>query len=201
VAVHRTLLRIERAANLRPGAEALAHLADRAARGPKERQRCSRPNKHAHLDPFRELSQKIPQNRRLSPTRQREVRREKPAGDVDVRLGPLELRHHPRQRLGTVDQDLERSSRARRRLTGGPATPRSINRPQPADPLEPTPVVRTDGAANRRPQPAVNTKREIGGHERGSSHAACGRIDSYSASSQGARERLLAPPERLPLDG
>jgi hypothetical protein len=37
-------------------------------------------------------------------------------------------------------------------LARGPATRRSIKHHQPADPLQPAPVVRTDGAANRRPQ-------------------------------------------------
>jgi hypothetical protein len=90
---------------------------------------------------------------------------------VDVRLGPLEFRHHPGQRFGTVDQDVERSSRARLRVAGSPVTPWSIKCYQPADPLEPAAVVRTDGAANGRSQVAVSTKREIGGHGRGSSHA------------------------------
>jgi hypothetical protein len=164
VAVHRPLLRIERAANLCAAAEALAHLADRSARWPKERQRRSCPDEHAHLDPFGELGQQIPQNRRLSPTRERKVRREEPAGDVNVRLGPLQFRHHPRQRLGTVDQNLERTSRARPRVTGGPATPRNVKSSQPADPLQPTPVVRPDGVTNRRSQVAVSTERKIGGH-------------------------------------
>jgi hypothetical protein len=43
-------------------------------------------------------------------------------------LGPLEFRHHPGQRLGTVDQDIERSSRARPRVTGGPVTPPGASR-------------------------------------------------------------------------
>jgi hypothetical protein len=164
VAVHRPLLRIERAADLRAGTEALAHPSYRPPRGPKHRQRRSRPDKHTHLDLLSELSQKIAQNRRLSLPRQREVRREEPASDVDVRLGPLEFRHHPGKRFGTVDQDIERSSRARRRVTGGPATPRSIKRYLPADPLEPAPMVGTDGTANRRSQMAVSTEHEIGGH-------------------------------------
>jgi hypothetical protein len=134
---------------------------------PTERQRRSRPDEHAHLDSFSELGEKIPQNRRLSLARQREVRREEPAGNVDVRLGLLELRHHPRQRFGTVDQNVERSSRTRLRITGGPATPRSINCSQPTNPLEPAAVVPTDSATNRRSEVAISAEHEIGGHGRG----------------------------------
>ena len=56
VAVHRALLRIECATDLRPAAEVLAHVAHGASRRPEERQRRAGPDQHAHLDPFRKLT-------------------------------------------------------------------------------------------------------------------------------------------------
>jgi hypothetical protein len=116
-----------------------------------------------------------------------------------VRLGPLEFRHHPRQRFGTVDQDVERSSRARLRVTGGPSHPRSIKCSQPANPLEPAPVVPTDSAANRRSEVAVGTKREIGGHGSGWSHAVGSAPPRRARKAPGGPARPSR--ERLPLDG
>jgi hypothetical protein len=79
---------------------------------------------------------------------------------VDARLGLLQFRHQPGQRFGTVDQDVERSfpaAAAHRQ----PSHPRSIQCHQPADPLERAPMVRTDGAANRRSQMAVRAEDDV----------------------------------------
>ena len=160
VAVHRPLLRIERAADLacrRRGARASVapsrvRVETTAAALPPRRARAPRPVRRARPGDSAESP--------ALPARQREIGREEPAGDVDVRLGPLELRHHPRQRFGTVDQDLKRTSRPRLRLSRGPAARRSIKRPKPADPLQPPPMMRTCGLADRRSQPAVSAERE-----------------------------------------
>jgi hypothetical protein len=87
-----------------------------------------------------------------------------PAGDVDVRLRLLQLRHHPGQRLCTVDQDLELTAGARLRVSAGPAASGSLERSEPADPLKPPPVVGADGAADHRAQPAINAGNEVLGH-------------------------------------
>jgi hypothetical protein len=106
----------------------------------------------------------MPKDRCLSVACEREIGREVPAGDVDVRLSSLQLRHHPGQRLGTVDQDLERTPRARPWLSPGPTTRGSLERRKPADPLQPPPVVGADGVADRRSQPAISPEDEILGH-------------------------------------
>ncbi len=106
----------------------------------------------------------MPKNCCLSVARQRKLGSEVPAGDVDVRLGSLQLRHHPGERFRAVDQNLERASPAWLRLSGGPAAGWSIERLEPADPLEPPPVVSANGVADRRSQPAVSAQNEIPGH-------------------------------------
>jgi len=66
----------------------------------------------------------------------------------------------PRQRFGNVDEDLERISRARLRLSGGPAARGGIERREPVDPLKPPPMVRADGVADRRSQLTVSAVHE-----------------------------------------
>jgi hypothetical protein len=171
VAVHRSFLRIERTVDLRSSAQVLAHRSHRSSRGSKQRQRRSCPGEDAHFDSFGELGQKVPKNRCLSVARQRELGSEVPAGDVDVRLGLLQLRHHLGQGFGTVDQDLKLTPGARLRVSAGPAAPGSVERSEPADPLEPPPVVRADGATDRRAQPSISAEGEIASQGSGSTHA------------------------------
>jgi hypothetical protein len=106
----------------------------------------------------------MPKNHRLSITREREIGREVPACDMDVRLSLLQLPNHPRERFGTVDQDLQSTTRARPWLSPGPTTRGSLERREPADPIQPPPVVGADGSADRRSQPAISAEDEILGH-------------------------------------
>jgi hypothetical protein len=107
----------------------------------------------------------MPKNHRLSITREREIGREVPACDMDVRLSLLQLPNHPRERFGTVDQDLQSTTRARPWLSPGPTPRGSIERREPADHLQPPPMVRADGSADHRSQPAISAEDEILGHE------------------------------------
>ena len=88
---------------------------------------------------------------------EREVRREVPPGQVDVRAGLLELVGDRGQRLRAVDQHLDGVARARRRFARRPAARRRVERALPADPAQ-TPVVviahqLRDGAAERNGRP------------------------------------------------
>jgi hypothetical protein len=80
-----------------------------------------------------------------------------------MRLGSLELGHYPRQHFGAVDQDLERTSLARLRLSGGPTARGRVERSEPANSPEPAPVVGAGGAAGRRSQLAVRAECEFVG--------------------------------------
>ena len=63
---------------------------------------------HPHVDPLRELGEQIAQRSRVAVALEREVGREVPAGDVDVRARASSSSAIARQRLGAVDQHLER---------------------------------------------------------------------------------------------
>jgi hypothetical protein len=81
------------------------------------------------------------------------------------------LCRHPRQRFGTVDEDLERVSRARLRLSGGPAARGGIERREPTGTAQPPPVMRADSVADRRSQLAISAERETASQGSRSSHS------------------------------
>ena len=90
-----------------PGPDQLvAHVANFAAIRMKERQRRSGPGEHAHLDALRGTGEQLPECR-ASPRPQPKRRREKPAGDLDVRLRRANVVDHARQHLGAVDEELD----------------------------------------------------------------------------------------------
>jgi hypothetical protein len=73
-----------------------------------------------------------------------EVRRQEPVGQMDVRARRPQLGCDQRERLGAVDQDVDRVSGSRRRLADGPGGSRSIKRLLPADPAQPAAVMPSD---------------------------------------------------------
>jgi len=74
MAVHRTLLRVERTLDARVGDELLPHLAHVPARRPEQRQRRARPREHAHVRALRELGEERAQDDRLLPAHELELR-------------------------------------------------------------------------------------------------------------------------------
>src|SRR5207253_9355291 len=135
MAVERTLLRVER--HLHAGTpQVLCDIANLGARGPEERQRRSCPEEHAHLDLSRKLRQQVEQDAAISLAHERELGREVPTGDVDVRFGALELLGEPRQEARAVDQNLDVVAPSRRRIAVGPEARRRLERSPPTRPPE-----------------------------------------------------------------
>src|SRR3954469_6258941 len=106
-------------------------MANLRASGLEERQRRSRPEEDAHIDPPRKLRQLVEQDAAVSLAPQCELRRDIPAGDVDMRLGACELLGESRQEVRTVDQNLDVVAAARRRITIGPEARRRLECPPP----------------------------------------------------------------------
>ena len=101
-------------------------VANVAARRPEGRDRGPLPEEHAHVDLLGELGEERPHDERLLLAAQRQLRREEPAGQVDVRCRGGHVGRHPRQRLRAVDQHLERV--ARREVAPSPARTRGSRR-------------------------------------------------------------------------
>ena len=118
VAVHRPFLRVERALDPRAGRKLVAHRPHARARRTEERQRGARPREHAHVDALRQLGEQIAEHDGLAVAHEREVGREVPAGQVDVRASRPQRLRDRRQRLRAVDEHLERIAR---RGGGSPA--------------------------------------------------------------------------------
>src|SRR6185312_5788265 len=73
---------------------------------------------------------------------ERELRRDMPPGDVDVRLGTCELLGEPRQKARAVDQDLDLVARARRRFPVCPKRRGRLEGLRPTNTVEPPAVMR-----------------------------------------------------------
>ncbi len=155
VAVHRPLARVERALDPRPDREAVAHLPHLCPGGPEHRQRGARPGEHADLDPLGGLGEQIAQENCLPAVLERELGREVPAGHVHVRARLADRVRHPRQRLGAVDENLERATRPGPGAPRGPSARGRVERPQPADSPETPPVMRLHAPADDVADPAI----------------------------------------------
>ena len=142
--MQRAFLRVEAA--LDPGlrGEGVAHPHNLAPRRPEQRQRRSGPREQAHVDALRKLGEQVPQHDGLLTTGERKIRREEPAGDVYMRAGGLQLARDHRQRLGPVDQDVDRITRPRRWLAHDPAGSFTVERLLPAERAKPPPIVAAD---------------------------------------------------------
>ena len=161
VAMHRPLLRVERALDLRLAHEAIAHLPHVLARGTEERQRCACPHQHANVDALRQLGEQVAEHDRLALPLEREVGREVPARQVDVRLRGAQRLRDRRQRLRAVDEDLDRVPGARRRAFIRPATGRWLQRLRPTDPREASPVMAADLLRDLFAEPALHGEERL----------------------------------------
>lgn len=166
VTVQRALSRIERAADPRTAAQVVAHRPDGPARRREDRQRRPRPGEHPDIGAIGGLRKQVAQDHRLGAPGERELRREEPAGDVNMGPGELDLGRDPRQRLRPVDENLDEVPGSRRGIAGGPAAGIGVEGSQPADPRESAPVMSDPGPGHRRAEEAVRAERETGRYRR-----------------------------------
>ena len=145
VAVERADARVHLALDRGLGAELVAHETHVCARGPEEPPRRTAPQQHAHVDPLRQLRQEIANDDGIVSPRQLQVRRQVPAGDVDVRLGLRKLLGDRGKRGGAVDQHLEVVALTRWRSGARVAATRRVERVLPADAAKAAPVPRPNG--------------------------------------------------------
>ena len=161
VAMHRPLLRVERALDLRVADEAIAHLPHVLARRAEERQGCARPHQHANVDALRQLTEQVAEHDWLALALERKVGREVPPGQVDVRLGGAQCLRDRRQCLRAVDEDLDRVPGTRRRALVRPSTGRRLQRLEPADPREASSVMAADLLRDLLAEPALHGEERL----------------------------------------
>ena len=145
MAVERSFVVVERAAD--PGAfrERPLHLPDVVPRRPEQRQRCACPGEHPDVGALGHLGQQVPEHdRRVALPLERESGGEEQAGEMDVGGRTANCVRHDRQRLGAVDQDVDRVPAARRRASACPGSRGRVERSLPAEALEPALVMATD---------------------------------------------------------
>src|SRR4051794_37938075 len=88
MAVHRPLAGVECVTDARAAYEPVECLPHLTAVGMEERQRCAGPGEHAHLNTLCRLCEDVPQ--RATVVTELELRREVPAGEVDVAARALD---------------------------------------------------------------------------------------------------------------
>ena len=147
VAVERMLARIGLAADPGAAGEGRDAVADLLARGMERRHRRARPHEHPHVGPLRDLGQEPAEHTAALPPDELEVGRDVPAGHVDVVARALERLGDQRERLGAVDQHLERAPFAR---------PRIARRPRPV----------AGGGEGMAPAEAAKAPSMLGAHRR-----------------------------------
>jgi hypothetical protein len=86
-----------------------------------------------------------------------EIRREVPAGEIDVRARTLDLGRDRREGLGAVDEDLDQVPRTRRRLATCPAACGRLECAESADSPQPPPMVSDDEALQPLAESGVGT--------------------------------------------
>ncbi len=160
VAVQRPFLRIERALDLRVRDQLVSHLSHVVPGGPEERQRRTGPRQHAYVDALRELCEQVPKDDELAVALEREVRREMPAGQMNVRACLAELLRDRGQRLGAVDQNLDGIPGPDRGITGRPAAARGLERARPADPPQTALVMAADLLGDLIAEPTLDRKQK-----------------------------------------
>jgi len=100
--------------------ELLAHPAHGRTSRRKDGHRRSPPQQHPHVHSLGQVAEQIAQPRRLIVTRQPEVGRDVPPGDMHMRASAGERLGDARQRLPTINQHFKRTPRARRRIAASP---------------------------------------------------------------------------------
>ena len=116
------------------------HLSHHASRGPEQRQRSTCPNQHAYVETLGQFCEEVPKDYRLAVALEREVRREVPTRQMDVRARLTQFLRDRRKGLGAVDQDVDRIPKPHWRRTGGPPSGRRLKRAAPSDPPQ-TPLM------------------------------------------------------------
>ena len=101
------------------------------------------------LDTLGDLGKQVTKHLRLTVTYEREVRREVPAGNVDVRAGLFQFTGDAGKGFCPVDQDLHLVALARRGISGRPASRRRVEGAKLANPREPAAVMRNDEPLDR----------------------------------------------------
>ena len=159
MAVRETRAAVGVSLDLRVTREPVEHLTNVRVRRLEQRHRCPLPREQPHVDALRELGEQIAHDHRLVVSREVQLRREEPAGEVDERLGARELVRDGGKRLGSVHEEIEAIAGAGRELTVRVTEPRGIEGSLPADVPETLPVA----AANRLVEPLAERVPELDG--------------------------------------
>ena len=134
VAVKRMLARIALAPDPRPAGQRLDAFAHFLARGMEGRHRRARPDEHTDVDPLGRLGEELAEHARALSPDELEIRRDMPAGHVDVVAGARDRVCDQRERIGAVDEDLERAAVTRRGIAVCPeAVAGRLERATPAE--------------------------------------------------------------------
>jgi hypothetical protein len=140
--------------------QSLPHLPHLQSRGPKKGQWSTCPDQHADVDALGKFGEKIAKDYPLAVALEREVRRKVPSGQMNVRACLSQFRHHRREGLRAVDENVDRVTGPHRRLSGRPTPGRGLERTLPPDPSQATLVVVANLPADLIAEPALGCEEE-----------------------------------------
>ena len=186
VAVHRTLVRVQRSLDPRPAHELIAPRAHQRPTRREHRHRSARPQQHANVDRLGRLAQQLAQQHRRLVADDREPRRDAPPRDQHTApRGTDRLLEH-REVRRAVDQHLDRVARPRRRITRRPQAPVIRRRPLRRAPqlAQPANMVSARQTLDPSPGNAVGHSKDIHRH-----HAQTIRRPTAATSTSTARPR------------
>ena len=118
----------------------------------EERHGRALPGEQPHVDLLSELGQEVPDDHRLVVSREVELGREVPTGQMDEGLGARELGRHGRQCLRAVDEDVETIALASREGLARVRETVDVERMRPAHVPQALPMTVLDGTVDPLPE-------------------------------------------------
>jgi hypothetical protein len=166
MAVHWALVGVERALHPSATDQLLAYSANRRPCGREDGHWRAAPQQHPHLHALGQLAEQVAQPGRPLVARQAEIRGDVPARYVHVRARLPERLGYAGQRLGAVDQHLQRAALARRRSPGRPerSVGRGLELIEMSDAAQPAPVVRADRGLDPLTCPPIHALNQASHH-------------------------------------
>jgi hypothetical protein len=122
MAVHRALVRVECALDLRMSGEIVADLPHLTSRGTEERQRSAGPDQHTDIEALCEIGKKGPKDDLVADALESEAGRKVPSRQVNVRARLPKLLGDGRKGFLAVDENLNGITAPHRRITCSPTS-------------------------------------------------------------------------------
>lgn len=156
MAVHRALVRVECALDLRMSGEIVADFPHLTSRGTEERQRSAGPDQHTDIETLGEIGKKVPKGDFVAGALESEAGRKVPSRQVNVRARLPKLLGDRRKGFLAVDQNLNSIAAPHRRITSSPTSNGGFERALPFETPQAALVMHADLLTDLLAKPALH---------------------------------------------